>query len=119
MYQQWSKLGRPTWSHLANVDQQLRGTRLQMLEAITTGMLVASLAIGFHIHGMLPLAVLVGCGLVWLFAVTSPIGGFVILRCIDRDYGPGSAARVVAWLRHAPDGETIDLDAVVGHPPMR
>lgn len=124
MKQRYEQFGRPTVVELAILMQNLSSRPSQLLTAIGVGGLIASTVpasafAGWALPGGFLVIALAFCaGIATLYA-SAPLFGWQILSAIERDYGDGSAAKVVAWHRQAKDGDLLDLDRIIGHPPRR
>ncbi|TJY57331.1 hypothetical protein E4T66_18165 [Sinimarinibacterium sp. CAU 1509] len=117
-YDAWVRFGRPSVVELTVLQQILAviPAHLAMGFGAALCTYAAAETAGFG-WGLLLLAALA----VFIFVsyAASAMFGFRMLRAIDRDYGPGSASKVVTWLRTAADGAILDLNKVIGHPPPR
>jgi len=119
MYQRWIRYGKPMIHELALLTLNLSVFPSHLVVAAAAGATVGIAAAALHAAvsaiALLGLAVGFAAGL-----GSAVFFGLRILIDIENDYGPGSAAKVVAWQRNttkAFEGEPADLDTIIGHPP--
>lgn len=117
----WVKLGRPKAADLDEVSRLLG--KHQVAAVFGTVAAVVSFQMTYTSALIESPAVRLIAGLIVFIAAfvlagyaISAFFGLTILRKIERDYGPGSGKKVLAWFQSADEGQVLDLDWLLSRP---